>query len=600
MPLRILCSSKRHLLPPILIGGIKMSYHRTAEKWLAFDHLEVELKDQLSAISQDEKRLEDAFYKELEFGTGGMRGEIGAGTNRMNTYTVRKASQGLADYIKSAGQEAMKKGVIIAYDSRRKSPEFAHEAASTFARNGIQAYVYDEPRTTPQLSFSVRELGTFMGVVVTASHNPPEYNGYKVYGEDGAQLNLEDAKAVISHVQRVGDELAIEAGIYEDLVKTGMIQIVGRKLDEAYLELVESVQHHRELTGKEDLKVVFSPLHGASGSTVRELMNRVGYTNFTYVEDQMEPNGNFPTLTSANPEEAAAFELAIEQGKEESADILITADPDGDRVGVAVKQEDDYALLTGNQTGAILIEYLLTQLNDKGIMPTNGRVFKTIVTSDLGRVIAEQHGATTEDVLTGFKFIGEKIQQYQLTKEFKFLFGYEESYGYLIKPFARDKDAIQAILSISEAAAFYKMQGKTLLSVLHELYERHGYYLEGLVSVMKKGSDGALEIKGLLTNLRNKPLSEVASITILSQEDYLTQTRSFTDGRDDEKLLLPQADVLKYFLADGSWICVRPSGTEPKIKYYIGVTSPSEIDSKEKLDAITTQFTAEMDSRFSL
>ncbi|WP_019413219.1 phospho-sugar mutase [Paenisporosarcina sp. TG20] len=577
-----------------------MSYQQTAEKWLAFNHLEVELKEQLSAISQDEKRLEDAFYKDLEFGTGGMRGEIGAGTNRMNTYTVRKASQGLSDYIKSAGQEAMKKGVIIAYDSRRKSPEFAHEAASTFAKNGIQAYVYDQPRTTPQLSFSVRELGAYMGVVVTASHNPPEYNGYKVYGEDGAQLNLEDAKAVITHVQRVGDELAVEAGNYEDLVKTGMIEIVGRKLDEAYLKLVESVQHHRELTGKDDLKVVFSPLHGASGSTVRELMNRVGYTNFTYVEDQMEPNGDFPTLSSANPEEAAAFELAIQQGKEVFADILITADPDGDRVGVAVKQEDDYVLLTGNQTGAILIEYLLTQLNDKGIMPTNGRVFKTIVTSDLGKVIAESHGASTEDVLTGFKFIGEKIQQYQLTKEFKFLFGYEESYGYLIKPFARDKDAIQAILSISEAAAFYKMQGKTLLSVLHELYVRHGYYLEGLVSVMKKGSDGALEIKGLLTNLRNNPLSEVAGIAILSQEDYLTQTRSFTDGRDDEKLLLPQADVLKYFLADGSWICVRPSGTEPKIKYYIGVTSPSEIDSKEKLDAITTQFTAEMDSRFSL
>jgi len=577
-----------------------LSYQQTVEKWLAFETLEPELKEQLATISQHEKLLEDAFYKDLEFGTGGMRGEIGAGTNRMNTYTVRKASQGVADYVKASGPEAMKKGIVIAYDSRRKSPEFAQEAASTFAKNGIKAYVFSEPRTTPQLSFSVRELGAYMGIVVTASHNPPEYNGYKVYGEDGAQLNLANAEAVISYVQHVGDELAVEAGDFEALVQSGMIEIVGNELDKAYLELVESIQHHRELPGKENLNVVFSPLHGASGSTIRELMTNAGYTNFTYVEEQMEPNGEFPTLKSPNPEEAGAFELAMKQGKKTSADILITADPDGDRVGVAVKHDESYTLLTGNQTGAILIEYLLTQLKDKGIMPANGRVFKTIVTSDLGRVIAEFHGASTEDVLTGFKFIGEKIQQYQQTKEYKFLFGYEESYGYLIKPFARDKDAIQAVLAITEAAAYYKLQGKSLLDVLHDLYERHGYYFEGLVSVTKKGADGARAIKGLLTNLRNHPLAEVAGIAVSSQEDYLAQTRTFVDGRKDEQLILPQSDVLKYFLADGSWVCVRPSGTEPKIKYYIGVTSPTKEDSKEKMEEIKTQFTAEMDKRFEV
>lgn len=575
-----------------------MSYKRTAEKWLTFDKLEPELKEQLSAIAQDEKRLEDAFYKDLEFGTGGMRGEIGAGTNRMNTYTVRKASQGVADYVKAAGTEAMKKGIVIAYDCRRKSPEFAMEAASTFAKNGVQAYLYEEPRTTPQLSFSVRELDAFMGIVVTASHNPPEYNGYKVYGKDGAQLNLADAEAVISFVQQVGDELAVEAGNIEHAKENGLIQMVGRELDETYLENVESIQHHQDLTGKNDLAVVFSPLHGASGSTIRNLMKRAGYENFTFVEEQMEPDGEFPTLKSPNPEEASAFELAMDQGKTTGADLLITADPDGDRVGVAVQQGDRYVLLTGNQTGAILIEYLLTQLKEAGNMPANGRVFKTIVTSDLGRVIAEFHGSSTEDVLTGFKFIGEKIQQYNETNEYTFLFGYEESYGYLIKPFARDKDAIQTVLAITEAAAFYKMQGKSLLDVLHDLFERHGYYFEGLVSVTKKGADGAREIKSLLTSLRTQPLKEVAGIAISSQEDYLTKTRSFVGGRKDETLTLPQADVLKYFLLDGSWVCVRPSGTEPKIKYYIGVTSPTEAESKEKLERIKTQFTADMDMRF--
>lgn len=575
-----------------------MSYQKNVEKWLAFEDLESELKDQLSSMSKDEKRVEDAFYKDLEFGTGGMRGEIGAGTNRINTYTVRKASQGVADYVKAAGLEAMKKGIVIAYDSRRKSPEFAKEAASTFAKNGVQAYLYEVPRTTPQLSFSVRELGAFMGIVITASHNPPEYNGYKVYGEDGAQLNLEDAERVISFVNKIENELAIDKGDFSSLQEEGTIQYVGAKLDQLYGAAVKSVQHQSDTTMKQNISVVFSPLHGASGETVKTILSEAGYSKFDYVTEQMQPDGEFPTLQSPNPEEPSSFELAKIKGLQTNADLLITVDPDGDRVGIAVKKDKDFILLTGNQTGAILIEYLLTQLKEKGEMPANGRVFKTIVTSDLGRVIAEYHGASSEDVLTGFKFIGEKIKQYEDTKEFQFLFGYEESYGYLIKSFARDKDAVQSVLAITEAAAYYKSQGKTLVEVLHELYERHGYYLEGLVSVTKKGADGARVIQQLLTSLRKSPLQKIAGISIASEEDYLTQTRSFVDGRKKEKLFLPKSNVIKYFLEDGSWVCVRPSGTEPKIKYYIGVTSQTEIDSQEKLNQISEGFSDEMNQRF--
>lgn len=567
-----------------------MSYKQLFEQWNSHSELDAVWKEDLERIATDEKRMEDAFYRDLEFGTGGMRGEIGAGTNRMNTYTIRKATTGLASYIKVAGADAMNRGVVIAYDSRRYSPEFALEAANTLAANGIKAYLYSEPRTTPQLSFSVRELGAFMGIVITASHNPPEYNGYKVYGADGAQLNLEDADAVIQHVHQAGNALQISlANIDESLI----IQL-GEGIDKAYIEQLKTVQENPDLTDSTDLKVVFTPLHGASGKTVKRILSEVGYKHIHYVDEQMEPNGEFPTVKSPNPEEQEAFEYAIQYGKKNHADILVAADPDGDRVGLAVKEGKGYSLLTGNQTGAILIEYLLTKRKEKGTMPANGRVFKTIVTSELGRVIAEYHGASTEDVLTGFKFIGEKIKQYEQTKEYQFLFGYEESYGYLIKSFARDKDAVQSVLIIVEAAAYYKQQGKSLVDVLHSLYERHGYYLEGLVSVTKKGVSGANAIKTLLEQVRINKLTEVAGIKVELQEDYLTSLRTFTDDRDAEQILLPQSNVLKYFLTDGSWVCVRPSGTEPKIKYYFGVTSESEQESKQKLEALKEAFTSGM------
>lgn len=574
------------------MGFQYMSYKQLFEQWNGFSEMEAAWKENLQLLATDEKLMEDAFHRDLEFGTGGMRGEIGAGTNRMNTYTIRKATTGLASYIKAAGANAMERGVVIAYDSRRYSPEFAREAANTLAANGIKAYLYSEPRTTPQLSYSVRKLKAYMGIVITASHNPPEYNGYKVYGEDGAQLNLEDADAVIRYVQDAGDALQIQRNTIDE----NLVIHLDEEIDKAYIEELKTVQANPTIASQTNLKVVFTPLHGASGKTVKRILSEAGYEHIHYVEEQMDPNGDFPTVKSPNPEEKGAFEYAIQYGAKYDADILIATDPDGDRVGLAVQSSEGYKLLTGNQTGAILIEYLLTQRKAKGEMPANGRVFKTIVTSDLGRVIAEYHGASTEDVLTGFKFIGEKIKQYEKTKEYEFLFGYEESYGYLVKSFARDKDAIQSVLAIVEAAAYYKEQGMTLVDVLHALYERHGYYLEGLVSVTKKGVSGAQAIKKLLEQVRINQLSEIAGITVLSQEDYLTSLRTFTDGRKPEQILLPKSNVLKYFLADGSWVCVRPSGTEPKIKYYFGVMSGTETESIEKLEMLQNAFTEEMNS----
>lgn len=567
-----------------------MRYRQLFDQWNNFSELESNWKEDLQLLTKDEKKMEDAFYRDLEFGTGGMRGEIGAGTNRINTYTVRKATTGLASYIKGAGAEAMERGVVIAYDSRRYSPEFAQEAANTLASNGIKAYLFNEPRTTPQLSFSVRHLHAFMGIVITASHNPPEYNGYKVYGEDGAQLNLEDAEVVIQHVNDAGDAIHIDQRNPDKKLVIQLDEI----MDQAYMDALKTVQENGEFASSSDLKVVFTPLHGASGKTVKRILSEVGYEHISYVEEQMEPNGDFPTVESPNPEEQSAFEYAIQYGEKNGADILIAVDPDGDRVGIAVKTASKYELLTGNQTGAILIEYLLSQRKAKGHIPANGRVFKTIVTSDLGRVIAEYYGVSTEDVLTGFKFIGEKIKKYEETKEFEFLFGYEESYGYLIKNFARDKDAVQSVLAIIEAASYYKKQGKTLLDVLSQLYERHGFYLEGLRSVTKKGVSGANSIQNLLEQVRVNRITEVAGITVLSQEDYLHSVRTFTDGRETEEIFLPKSNVIKYFLADGSWVCVRPSGTEPKVKYYFGVLSGSEAESSEKLKALQDDFSLKM------
>lgn len=571
-------------------GGIPMDWKERIKRWLDYPGLDEETRSSLTLLQDDEKLAEDAFYQDLTFGTGGMRGEIGPGTNRMNVYTVRKASQGIADYIKSNGEEAMARGIVIAYDSRRMSPEFAEEAAKTFASNGIHAYLYSGTRTTPQLSFSVRYLHAFMGVVITASHNPPEYNGYKVYGEDGAQLNLEDADRVIEFVSNVENELAIS----NEGFNAELLVMLDEKLDQAYITNALTV---REQDQAMPIQAVFTPLHGASGGTVKRLLEEAGYNDISFVEEQMQPDGEFPTVTSPNPEEAGAFELAKEYGKKAGADLLVAVDPDGDRVGIAISNGDHYELLSGNQTGAILIEYLLSQKKAKGTLPENGRIFKTIVTSEFGRAVGEAYGVKTEDVLTGFKFIGEKLRENDSSKEFTYLFGYEESYGYLIRDFARDKDAVQAVLLLVEAAAFYKTQGKNLRDVLVDLYNRHGWYRESLVSVTKKGADGAREIQALLSGMRKAPLQSIAGISVASIEDYETQNRIFTDLDKNEKIELPQANVLKYFLEDGSWICLRPSGTEPKVKFYFSVKGKTEQESDEKLELIKESFLHEVNNR---
>lgn len=567
-----------------------MDWKERIKRWLDYPGLDEETRSSLTLLQDDEKLAEDAFYQDLTFGTGGMRGEIGPGTNRMNVYTVRKASQGIADYIKSNGEEAMARGIVIAYDSRRMSPEFAEEAAKTFASNGIHAYLYSGTRTTPQLSFSVRYLHAFMGVVITASHNPPEYNGYKVYGEDGAQLNLEDADRVIEFVSNVENELAIS----NERFNAELLVMLDEKLDQAYITNALTV---REQDQAMPIQAVFTPLHGASGGTVKRLLEEAGYNDISFVEEQMQPDGEFPTVTSPNPEEAGAFELAKEYGKKAGADLLVAVDPDGDRVGIAISNGDHYELLSGNQTGAILIEYLLSQKKAKGTLPENGRIFKTIVTSEFGRAVGEAYGVKTEDVLTGFKFIGEKLRENDSSKEFTYLFGYEESYGYLIRDFARDKDAVQAVLLLVEAAAFYKTQGKNLRDVLVDLYNRHGWYRESLVSVTKKGADGAREIQALLSGMRKAPLQSIAGISVASIEDYETQNRIFTDLDKNEKIELPQANVLKYFLEDGSWICLRPSGTEPKVKFYFSVKGKTEQESDEKLELIKESFLHEVNNR---
>ena len=562
------------------------------ELWESNTTLDAEMKQLLAELA-DDKAKEDAFYKNLEFGTGGMRGEIGAGTNRMNIYTVRKASEGLAQYIISFGEEAMKRGVAIAYDCRHKSPEFAMEAAKTLASHGIQTYVFESLRPTPVLSFAVRHLNTYSGIVVTASHNPPEYNGYKVYGPDGAQLPPAEADKVIDEVEKVENELLINVASEEELKEKGLIKMISNEVDEAYLEKLVTISVHPELAGEigKDVKVVFTPLHGTANHPVRDGLAALGYTNVSVVTEQENPDPNFSTVASPNPEETAAFELAIREGKAMNADILIATDPDADRLGIAVKDTDgEYVILTGNQTGALFLHYLLAEKKALGQLPSNGVMLKTIVTSEFGRVIADSYGVATIDTLTGFKFIGEKIKEYEQTGQYSFLFGYEESYGSLIADFARDKDAVQAAIMAVEICAFYKKQGKTMYEGLLSLYEQYGYYVEGLKSLTLKGKDGAEQIAGLLQTFRNDPPKDIAGLKVEVTEDYVKQEKVTVATGDKEEIHLPKSNVLKYFLEDGSWVCVRPSGTEPKVKFYFGIKSNSLESSQNKLEKISSSF----------
>ncbi|MDA1680811.1 MULTISPECIES: phospho-sugar mutase [unclassified Bacillus cereus group] len=563
-----------------------MNWKQEFSRWLSYAELDAELKEQLENMKQDEKKIEDSFYKNLEFGTGGMRGELGAGTNRLNVYTVRKATQGLATFIEKLGEEAKKRGVVVAYDSRHKSPEFAMEVAATLGAHGITTYVFESLRPTPVLSFAVRHLHTVSGIVLTASHNPPEYNGYKVYGEDGGQLPPKEADELISYVDAVEDELTVEVANVEQLKADGLLHIIGQEVDDAYATELNNVIINKEMVqnvGK-DLKIVFTPLHGTSNISVRRGLEEVGFTDVTVVKEQELPDPNFSTVKSPNPEEHAAFEYAIRDGEKVGADVLIATDPDADRLGVAVRNHDgEFQVLTGNQTGALMLDYLLSQKKENGTLPENGVVLKTIVTSEIGRTIAKAYGLDTVDTLTGFKFIGEKIKQYEESGQYEFQFGYEESYGYLIRPFCRDKDAVQSVLFACEVAAYYKSQGKTLYDGLLEVFEKYGFFREDLVSLTLKGKDGAEQIQEMMATFRENPPKEVAGLTVVAVEDYKASiVTSLQDGHKEE-IHLPKSNVLKYQLEDGSWFCLRPSGTEPKIKFYFGVQDNSLQNSEQKL-----------------
>ncbi|MEQ7680341.1 phospho-sugar mutase [Bacillus ayatagriensis] len=565
-----------------------MSWSKSYERWNQAEQLDSELKKLLADAEGNEQLLEDFFYKNLEFGTGGMRGEIGPGTNKMNIYTVRKASAGLAAYIAKQGEDAKKRGVAIAYDSRHKSPEFAMEAAKTLASQGIQTYVFDELRPTPELSFAVRKLNAFAGIVVTASHNPPEYNGYKVYGDDGAQLPPKEADIVIAEVNAIENELTIQVENEQSLKEKGLIKIIGEEIDKPYTEKLTSISVHPELSDEVDVSVVFTPLHGTANKPVRRGLEALGYKNVTVVKEQELPDPDFSTVKSPNPEEHAAFEYAIKLGEEQNADILVATDPDADRLGIAVKNsEGKYTVLTGNQTGALLLHYLLSEKKKQGTLPENGVVMKTIVTSELGRAVASSFGLDTVDTLTGFKFIGEKIKEYEKSGQYTFQFGYEESYGYLIGDFARDKDAIQAALLAVEVCAFYKKQGMSLYDALLSIFKEYGYYREGLKSLTLKGKQGAEQISAILTSFRNDPPKQMAGKQITQAEDYSTGKRTVFADHLEEDIDLPKSNVLKYFLEDGSWFCLRPSGTEPKVKFYFAVKGTSLQDSEQRLAALS-------------
>ncbi|MBS9803030.1 phospho-sugar mutase [Bacillus cereus] len=563
-----------------------MNWKQEFSRWLSYAQLDAELKEQLENMKQDEKKIEDSFYKNLEFGTGGMRGELGAGTNRLNVYTVRKATKGLASFIEKLGEEAKRRGVVVAYDSRHKSPEFAMEVAATLGAHGIKTYVFESLRPTPVLSFAVRHLHTVSGIVLTASHNPPEYNGYKVYGEDGGQLPPKEADELISYVNAVEDELTVEVADVEQLKADGLLHIIGQEVDDAYAAELNNVIINKEMVQKvgKELKIVFTPLHGTSNISVRRGLEEVGFTDVTVVKEQELPDPNFSTVKSPNPEEHAAFEYAIRDGEKVGADVLIATDPDADRLGVAVRNHDgEFQVLTGNQTGALMLDYLLSQKKENGTLPENGVVLKTIVTSEIGRTIAKAFGLDTIDTLTGFKFIGEKIRQYEESGQYEFQFGYEESYGYLIRPFCRDKDAVQSVLFACEVAAYYKSQGKTLYDGLLEVFEKYGFFREDLVSLTLKGKDGAEQIQEMMATFRENPPKEVAGLTVVAVEDYKASiVTSLQDGHKEE-IHLPKSNVLKYQLEDGSWFCLRPSGTEPKIKFYFGVKDSSLQNSEQKL-----------------
>ena len=545
------------------------------ERWLNHPNLDPSYKEVLEHMTEKEKN--DAFYTTIEFGTAGMRGLLGPGTNRINLHTIRKANEGFAAYIEAQGEEAKQRGVAIGYDNRHMSPEFAMDSARVLAKHGIRSYVFESLRPTPELSFAVRYFHCFGGIMVTASHNPKEYNGYKLYDEKGCQLVPALAQQVIDRVNAVQDELAITADVSAEEEK--LITVIGKEVDEEYYKNVLSIQLNPDVD-KDLIKIIFTPEHGTANIPVKEVYTRAGY-HFVAVEEQCTPDPDFSNTPTPNPEEPGSYELALEYAKREDADIILVCDPDADRMGVGVKHEGEYKLLTGNQSGSVLIEYILSQLSEKGQMPPHPVMFNTVVTSDLGEKIANKYSVECEKTLTGFKFIGEKVAKYEVSGEKNYVFGYEESYGSLIKPFVRDKDAPQACLMLAEAACYYKAQGKTLVDVLYALYEELGYYEESQTSLKLEGQEGAMRIKQILSDLRASDVTEIAGEAVVRFEDY---KECIIKEKDAVRELtgFTKSDVLKYYLADGSWIAIRPSGTEPKCKFYYCVKGTSLADAHEK------------------
>ncbi len=569
-----------------------MSYQENYQKWVDFVELPDYLRQDLE--NMDEKTKEDAFYTNLEFGTAGMRGLVGAGTNRINIYVVRQATEGLARLIESKGGNEKERGVAIAYDSRHFSPEFAFESAAVLAKHGIKSYVFESLRPTPELSFAVRHLNCFAGIMVTASHNPAPFNGYKVYGEDGGQMPPHDADALTTYIRAIENPFAVEVADVETEKASGLIEVIGEAVDVEYLKEVKDVNINPALIEEfgKDMKIVYTPLHGTGEMLARRALAQAGFDSVQVVEAQATADPDFSTVTSPNPESQAAFALAEELGRQVGADVLVATDPDADRVGVEVLQKDgSYLNLSGNQIGAIMAKYILEAHKNAGTLPENAALCKSIVSTDLVTKIAESYGATMFNVLTGFKFIAEKIQEFEEKHNHTYMMGFEESFGYLIKPFVRDKDAIQAVLVVAELAAYYRSRGLTLADGIEEIYKEYGYYAEKTISVTLSGVDGAEQIKAIMAKFRNNAPTEWNATAITVVEDFKAQTATVADCTVTN-LTTPPSDVLKYTLADGSWIAVRPSGTEPKIKFYIAVVGETNEESQAKITNIEAEINA--------
>lgn len=570
-----------------------MSYQETYEKWVEEPTLAPAIKAELAAIATDEDAKKEAFAVPMSFGTAGMRGVLGAGIGRMNIYTVRQATEGLARYIETLPAEAKTAGVAISYDSRYMSQEFAHEAAGVLGAHGIHSFVFDSLRPTPELSFAVRHLQTTAGIMITASHNPKQYNGYKIYGPDGGQMPPDASDRITEYVRSVTDLFHIDALADHALRDQHLMTLIGEDVDEAYYEQVATVTIDRDLVQRvgKDMSLVYTPLHGTGRIPAQMVLRNAGFEKFQLVAKQGIADPEFPTVPFPNPEFAQAFDMAIELGKASHADVLIATDPDADRLGTAVWTGDHYQLLTGNQIASLLLHYILEARKQAGTLPANGAVVKSIVSTELATAIAKDYGVTMLNVETGFKFIGDQIKHFEATGEHEFLFGFEESYGYLIKPFVRDKDAIQSTVLLAEVAAYYKSLGKTLWDGIQGLYAKYGYFAEKTIGVDFPGVDGPTQMAALMTKFREEAPQDFAGVSIVETQDYKRQLTTRADG-SSEPIDMPVSDVLKYVLADGTWIAIRPSGTEPKVKFYVGTSAQSDAAAQQQLADFEAALTA--------